>query len=505
MVAAGSPPALTIASGWTTSDRDGKFRIAGLAPAAFDLFVNAQDLATAVPVSGRRVLATSREGQRGPRTARAGSRAGVHERSAGRWCHGHSHKQRQTGGGRHVANRWQLRDRGSLRHDPVRRQSCRLDEGTEIKVDRTAVEGSPRRRQVATCNRGHVTRRWSAIAGADVMAMGAPQTTFPIMVRRWRGPTRVGIRDRRCPFRAGRLSAWDFTEQGILGVRSPRDRRTTRRSISILAGGRVKGTVVDQAGGPVRYVRMDMAGRRHGYEAAMTDANVIHCASVRRHVSTDGVAVARWTTGLARRRANSSGTINVREMASPAPRKSPRLKRVAIRGGIVDGVPIPDVYIRAIGRGQSSMDSPSGMTEYRWRLRDRRPRAWCVRTFRRALPMVARPSCATSPPAASLSIRLQREPARSTTPWPCFRTARKCSRCRTFPAAAHAMLVDGDRFSGSASRRVATRSSCRSARKSLSPSGSPGETAKVTAWSRCGHGRGHGLGPRDARTDRRAR
>src|SRR5262249_26223807 len=124
--------------------------------------------------------------------------------------------------------------------------------------------------------RGHVTRRGDPVAGADVMYMGAPQTTVH------GGPPPVARSDASgafvmegVPTGPGRLVAIDYPSKAfseLLPVNlGPTDDKTI--DVDLGCAGEVKGTVVDQAGSaiPGVYVRMDISGGGD-YCQAITDA-----------------------------------------------------------------------------------------------------------------------------------------------------------------------------------------------------------------------------------------
>ena len=264
----------------------------------------------------------------------------------------------------------------------------RLDEGTEIKVDRTAVEGVRLDVAKVATVRGHVTRGGAPIAGADVMYMGAPQTTS-------HGPT-VARTDASgafviegVPSGPGRLSAWDTPSKafsdGVPVAMGPTDDKTI--DLDLGRAGEVKGTVVDQAGGPVPgvYVRMDMAGADDMCEA-MTDANgQFDCAMLYGGMYRPTVSpLPGGRQGLAPAKGEQLELINVPRDGVVGATIAVKHERVASGGSVVDdaGVPMRDVDIEAIGRGQSSMDSPSANmtdTDGGFEIGDLAPSA-CVRT-----------------------------------------------------------------------------------------------------------------------------
>lgn len=303
VVAAGPPTAMRTASGWTTSDGDGAFRIAGLAPAAFDVVARAEGVISNVPVSAvASPAATSRE--------------------------------------------------------------------ITVVVAPLAHVGAPEPVKGATV-RGRVTRRGAPIAGADVMYMGPPQTTV-------HGPPTVARTDARGAFviegippGPGQLYAMDYPSKAfsewVPVVLGPTDDKML--DLELTCAGEVKGTVVDQAGAAVPgvYLRMDLStGGDHCQ--AMTDAKgqfdctLLYGGMYRPTVSPlpggrQGLAPANGEE-LELIRVPKDGVVTGVTIAV-------KHERVAIRGNVVDdtGVPMPDVYIEALGRGDASMDPPSTMSD----------------------------------------------------------------------------------------------------------------------------------------------
>jgi RNA polymerase sigma-70 factor (ECF subfamily) len=305
VVAAGPPTAMRTASGWTTSDRDGTFRIAGLAPSEFELVARAQGLGTPVPIPVvASPAATSRE-------------------------------------------------------------------INVVLAPLPQVDGQiPQESMKGATVRGRVTRRGTPIAGADVMYMGPPQTTV-------HGPAPVARTDARGAFviegippGPGQLSAMDYPSKAfsewIPVALGPTDDKTV--DLDLARAGEVKGTVVDQTGDAIRgvYVRMDLTSGGDMCEA-MTDAKgQFDCALLFGGVYRPTVApLPGGRQGFAPAKGDLFEPISVPKDGVVTVTIAVKHERVAIRGSVVDdaGVTMPDVYIEAIGRGDSSMDSPSTMSD----------------------------------------------------------------------------------------------------------------------------------------------
>jgi RNA polymerase sigma-70 factor (ECF subfamily) len=373
VVAGGAPPSLTIASGWTTSDRDGMFRIGGLAPAAFELSAVARGLRMKAPVAVVATpAATSREiklvlGSSGPSAQVRGQVLMNGAPVAGAVVG----TAMGAGGSMSQADGSFVLDSvpyGTARFTVDR---YRVEDGPELKIDRPVVDGV--RLDVARLAsiRGHVTRGGTPVAGADVIYMAAPQTTV-------HGPPPVARTDasgafviESVPTGPGRLNAWEmsskaFSEWIPVDI-GPADEKTI--DLDLACAGEVKGTVVDQAGSAVPgvYVRMDLAGSDDMCEA-MTDATgQFDCSMLYGGMYKPTVSpLPGGRQGLAPAKGDALELIRVpKDGVVTGVTLAVVHERVVIRGSVVDdtGIAIPDVFIEAIGRGNSSMDAPSTMSD----------------------------------------------------------------------------------------------------------------------------------------------
>jgi hypothetical protein len=140
--------------------------------------------------------------------------------------------------------------------------------------------------------------------------------------------------------------------------------------IALDLSGEVMGTVVDETGAPVAgvYMRLDRADGVRDMCEAMTDAKgEFDCTLL---VGGDYRATVTPSPGA---RQGFAPAVGDQHPIIPVPsagaitgiRLAIKNERLAIRGTVVDdtGVPMPDVHVEAVGRGDSSMDASSTLSD----------------------------------------------------------------------------------------------------------------------------------------------
>ncbi len=377
VIAAAAPGAFRGASGWTISDHEGRFRIGDLAPGPFDVIVRAQGV-TAAPVSVvARAAGTSTDVNivlaplaEGPQAQVRGhvfmngtpvvgaSIAAIHDGQASRGT---------TSGTTSQAD-------GSFLLDGVPFGKTRLlvtpyvvEGSNEIDINRAAVDGVRLDVGKVATIRGRVTRHGVPVAGADVLYEPAPQTTLHSPPPTATSNANGDFVMEAVPPGPGRLVAIDypskaFTEWVPINLGPAEDKSM---DLELACAGEVKGSVVDEAGNAAggAYVRIEFPG---DFCEAMTDAKgQFDCALLSGGVYQPTVSpLPGGRQGFAPARGDHFEPLHVPRDGVVTVTLAVKHERVAIRGSVVDdhGTPMPDVYVEAVGRGDSSMDPPSTMT-----------------------------------------------------------------------------------------------------------------------------------------------
>ncbi len=360
-----------VASGWATSDPDGRFRIAGLAPGNFHLSATADGLRTAVPVAAfARPTTTSRD---------------IHLvlESLAR-IRGHVVMNGEPlGGVRVIAARDGAPsvsgislDDGSFVIDGVPYGKAHLVASpyravapVDVQVTKAVVDDVRIDVTKMASIRGHVTRAGTPVAGADVWYMAPPQASNF-------GPDPKAKTDATGSFvleglsaGSGRIVAWDnpsktFSDWRPVEVSAAQDMTI---DIELACSGAVKGTVVNQTGRPVPgvYVRMDHTEVGDMCESMTDAAGQFDCTMLIGGTYRPTVAPSPGARqGFAP--ADHFDAIQVpKDGAVTGIRLAIVDERVALRGTVIDdaGAPVADVHVEAIGRGPSSMDFPSTMSD----------------------------------------------------------------------------------------------------------------------------------------------
>jgi hypothetical protein len=373
VIAAAAPGAFRGASGWTISDHDGRFRIGELAPGPYDVIVRAEGL-TAAPVSVvaraagtssdvNIVLAPLSEGPQAQVRGRVfmngtpvvgASIAAIHDGQASRGTTSQAD--------------------GSFLLDGVPFGKTRLlvapyevKGGNEIDINRAVVDGVRLDVGKVATVRGRVTRHGVPVAGADILYEPAPQTTLHSPPPTARSNAVGDFVMEAIPPGPGRLVAIDyrskaFTEWVPINLGPAEDKSL---DLDLACAGEVKGFVVDEAGNAVGgvYVRIEFPG---DFCEAMADAKgQFDCALLLGGVYQPTVSpLPGGRQGFAPAKGDQFDPIHVPRDGVVTVTLAVKHERVAIRGSVLDdhGTAMPDVYVEAVGRGDSGMDPPSTMT-----------------------------------------------------------------------------------------------------------------------------------------------
>lgn len=362
-----------VASGFAYSDKDGRFRIARLAPGAFQLMAHAKG-GHARPVAVfAQATTTSREIQL------------VIERKQLARVRGHVFKGNAPVAGVRIqavqdsgpAGGSISQTDGSFVFDAMPYGKTRFfvspntaEASAEIDVARPEVDGVRVDIKKAATVRGHVTRKGAPVAGADVIYMAPPQATFfgeqPATQTDASGAYVLEL-----PAGTGQICASDYSKKAFafrpVEVAADEDKTL---DIELDSSGEVIGTVVNETGAPVVgvYMRLDL-----------TDGSGDMCESI---TDTNGRFDCALLTG-GEYRATVTPSPGSRQGFAPAggapfsPIQVPRDgvvtgvqlaikdERFAIRGSVVDdtGAPMSDVHVIAMAPGESTMGYPSTLTD----------------------------------------------------------------------------------------------------------------------------------------------
>jgi len=364
-----------LASRWTYADADGRFRISGLAPGAFQLIAAAKGL-TAPPIA-----VVARAAKTSPEIRI------VLQRNPVARVRGHVFKKGTPVGGAFLmavqgdkfGGTTISQADGSFVLDGIPYGKTKLvaapnqQPTDEIDVSRPLVDDVRVDITGAAMVRGHVTRHGKPVDGADVAYTPALQTTLygpPPMTR----TDETGAYMLELPAGVGQIIAWDnpgkaYAEPHAVEVTSTDDKVL---DIDLDASGEVQGIVVDQTGSPVRdaYVRFDLADGRDDICESLTDAaGRFDCPLLLggeyRPTVTPAPGVRQ---GFAPAAGEQFATIQVpRDGVVTGIQLAIKDERVAIRGTVVDdtGAIVPDVQIEAIARvGDYTMDPVSTLSDF---------------------------------------------------------------------------------------------------------------------------------------------
>jgi len=355
--------------GFADSDRDGRFRIAGLAPGKFQLAAIADHLGTATPmVVVARPAATSRE---------------IHlELTAFARVRGRVVMDGAPVVGAAVAVSGSPRSSISqpdgsfvLDHVPYGKVTLvappyRVVKPTSLAVATMIVDGVELDVGKAATLRGHVTRKGKPVPGAGVScAFSALGTPGPFSTTAGADGAYVleGL-----PAGAAMCSAWQ-PGLGAFGT-PPRvqlaatDDKTL--DIELEYAGEVKGIVVDEAAHPVpgAYVFFQIANSGDDGCGAMTDGSgAFDCAPLTGGEYTVTVSPAPGThKPLAPATGDHFDPITVpKDGALEGVTLAVKNQRLVIQGSVVDdtGASVADVRVQTIARGEGFGDAPSSMTD----------------------------------------------------------------------------------------------------------------------------------------------
>jgi len=376
-----APPAAEIigesnlASAWAIADRDGRFRIAGLARGSYALFAVADRARSAMVVAFARPAATSREVQL------------VVDSVAGARVSGQIVANGQPLDGAHVAlvhdnapagTSISQADGSFLITDvpygaaKIEVEGYQVAKPIELAIDLAGVENVRIEVVAMGSVHGRVTRKREPVAGANVRYGGPPAPQF--------GPPPASVQTdangefvvRGVPAGPGSLVAWDLARKAFAEPR-PFEvvaGETLEVDIELDRAGEVTGTVVDDAGTALGglYVRMDLADGTGDMCEAITDARGrFDCALLVGGKYRPSVSPEPGTRqSLAPAKGAQFALVTVpRDGVVSGITLAVRNERVAIRGVVVDdsGAPVPDARVLAIGPGASSMLPPAAMTD----------------------------------------------------------------------------------------------------------------------------------------------
>ena len=366
------PNTWRFASGWAATDSDGKFRIAGLSPAEFNLFAMADNLVSRSLTVVARPAMTSRElavtldklsQVRGEVSMSGSPVAGAFVLAL--------HDGVPNGAAISQAD-------GSFTLNAASRGSItfvarpyRVVQSAPENVDRAVVEGVRIEVAKMASVHGHVTRHGLPVSGADVMYVGAPQASSfgasPITKADANGAYTIeGL-----PPVAGSVSAWDtptskaFSDPVPVSLEYDDDKEV---DVELANAGDVKGTIVDQAGNSIAsaYVRMDN-GRGDMCESTTDASGQFDCTMLSGgsyhtvvYASPGGHLALPSVTG------NELALIDVpKDGQVTGVKLVVKDERAAIRGTVIDdaGAAMADVQVKAIGPGPATMDAPTTMSD----------------------------------------------------------------------------------------------------------------------------------------------
>jgi len=354
-----------LATCWTTTDRDGRFQIAGVAPGRFQVSAFAEGLGThrpqqaiarpassspdlqlvleavaqvrgrvvmaGQPVSGARII-TMRNGLPSSTTS--------FSQPDGRFILSGV----LPGATVFVARPYEVRGPNSLKI-------------TQTLVDDVVLDV----RALATL-RGHVTRNGKPVAGAEVSCAQCQISTESDQSGAF---VLEGLPEGSHRISAGSHNVRAFAEQKTVTLAAGDDKTL---DIELDCAGQVKGTVVDEDGQPVpnAYVRLELASGAGDQGESMTDTNgAFDCGSMQGGDYRAAVypsPLAGWAFAPAV--GEQLGLIHVpRDGTVTGIKLAIKHERVTIRGKVVDdlGADLSDVHVEAIGLGRGRTEMGAGV------------------------------------------------------------------------------------------------------------------------------------------------
>ncbi|MGE0551080.1 MAG: sigma-70 family RNA polymerase sigma factor [Kofleriaceae bacterium] len=376
VVAIADPTNLQLASGWDTSDREGRFRIRALAPGAFDVAAQGPGFMMATPVAAvAQPASTSRELKLVvSQTARVRGHVMMNDAPvvdaqvvAVHTGHPIGTATTQGDGSFTLETPYGTATLAVMAH--------RIESSTAVHIDRPVVDGI--RVDVAPLARihGRVTRGGKPVPETDVMYVAPPQALIIGGPTTARTDANGDFTIAGLPAGPGRVLAWDNAGKALSDWQpvALRDAEDKTVDLALNRSGEVKGTVVDDQGNAVSgvYVRMDlidgddmceaMTDARGQFDCAMLTGGSYRPTVVPSPGGRIGFAAAS-SDGLQPIRVPPDGVVTGVTLAvMPA--------RVTIRGKVIDdvGAAVPDVHVAAIGPGYASMAFPSAMTDVQGR------------------------------------------------------------------------------------------------------------------------------------------
>jgi len=347
--------AMRFASGWATTDADGKFRIAGLSPAEFNLVASAQDLGTSAPLSVvARPAATSRElAVVVEQLAHILGRVTLDGTPVAGAKVAALHDGTPTGVA--ISQQDGTFAIGGVRYGEVTLTvlGYRVEDAARLAVDRAVVDAPPLAVAKLATVHGHVLRHGAPVAGANVVVMTAPQAS-------WIGAPPVTRADASgayviegMPAGPGTVVAWESSTTKAFSAGFPVNLELGEDKevdVVLAFGGEVKGRVVDQSGGAVvnAYVWLD-DGRGDRCQATADASGQFDCfllagGSYQPFVAPAPGGQQAFGPELAHIEVPRDGVVTGVKLVV-------RDDRTAISGTIVDdaGTPVADVQIAALG------------------------------------------------------------------------------------------------------------------------------------------------------------
>lgn len=362
-----------VASGYAYTDKDGRFRIARLAPGAFQLMAHVKGSSTApIPVFAQPAT-TSREIQ-----------LLLDSKPLAR-VRGHVFKANVPAGGVQIQA---VRDGapggatisqadGSFVFDAMPYGKARFfvspnsaEASAEVDIARPELDDIRVDIKKAATVHGRVTRKGKPVDGANIVYMPPPQATFfgsqPATTTDASGAYTLEL-----PAGMGQLYASDYSKKAFafrpIEILADEDKTM---DLELDSAGEVIGVVVNESGGPVPgvYMRLDLMDGEQDMCESITDPNgQFDCALLiggEYRVTVTPSPGARQ--GFAPAAGGTFKTIQVpRDGVVTGVQLAIKDERLAIRGTVVDdtGSPMSDVHVMAMARGDSTMDFPSTLTD----------------------------------------------------------------------------------------------------------------------------------------------
>ena len=362
-----------LASRWADADLEGKFRITGLAPGAFQLMAEARGMhSTPVPIIAR------------PAKSSAEIHLVLEQKQVAR-VRGHVFRKGapvsgavvlafQSGG---PGGSCISQADGSFVLDSVPYGATKLvapptqpDPANEIQVAKPEIDGVRIDIDHVATVSGHVTRHGKPVEGANLFYILAPQATI------FGGPPTAttdasGAYSLVLPPGPGQLQVWDmasksFAIQKPLTIKGDDDQTL---DFSLDHAGEVQGTVVDQSGVPVAgaYVRLEHPEDGDQCEAVADDHGRFDCASL--EGGSYRVAVTP-SPGARHGFAPASGDhfdaiLVPQDDVVTGIQLAVKNERFSIAGTVVDdtGAALADVRVEAATGGDATMGFPSTISD----------------------------------------------------------------------------------------------------------------------------------------------